>query len=123
MNSDLPEASRRARELEAHGYFRWLPRPVREGLSKSLRENPDRGFFFYRYEAPHEVHVGTLWAIRSVIEEMEPSWVEAVSEARRYADDPRVMAAWCGLPLQAVMAALGVLGRCTGGSWPGAGRP
>ena len=111
VDCDLPEAPRRARELEAHGYFRWLPRPVRERLSRPLIEEPNRGFVFYRYEHPREVPDGTVWAIRSVIEEMEPSWVAAVAEARRYADDPRVVAAWCEIPLQAVMAAVGVLGR------------
>ena len=40
---------------------------------------------------------------------MKPSWVGATAEARRYADDSRVLAAWCGLPLQAVMACVWVL--------------
>ena len=67
--------------------------------------------FMYRAGRPEDVPPTAVRAIGCVIEEMEPSWIEAVEEARRYADDPRVMVAWCELPLQAVMAALDVLGR------------
>lgn len=95
----LPEEARRAREMEAQGY--------RTG---ALSLPCGRGrFFMYAYEAASEVPPETVAAIRSVIAEMEPSWVAAVAEARRYADCPRVMAAWCEIPLQAVIACLEIL--------------
>lgn len=95
----LPDAVRRARELEAHGYH------------KGAAMLPHGGtlLFMYAAEAPDEISPETVAAIRSVIAEMEPEWVAAVAEARRYADCPRIMAAWCEIPLQAVMAALDVL--------------
>ena len=58
---------------------------------------------------PVRVPAAILLAIRSVVEEMEPGWVAVVDGARRYADDPRVLAAWCEMPVQAVMACLEIL--------------
>lgn len=94
----LPEEARRARELEAQGYRAGARLPQECGF-----------FFMYACEAAGEVPTQTVAAIRSVVAEMEPSWVAAVAEARRYADCPRVVAAWCEIPVQAVVACLEIL--------------
>lgn len=99
VQPDLPEEARRARELEAQGYRTGAPLPLRACGR----------FFMYAYETAGEIPPETVAAIRSVVTEMEPSWVAAVAEAMRYADCPRVMAAWCEIPLQAVIACLEVL--------------
>lgn len=46
-------------------------------------------------------------ALSEVIEELEPEWVRAVEEARALADKPAVLAAWCDLPIEAVLAVVG----------------
>ena len=40
---------------------------------------------------------------------MEPGWVAAVRDAIPQADDERVLAAWCGVPLEAVRAVADLL--------------
>jgi len=52
----------------------------------------------------------TVRAVASVVGEMEPGWAADVEEARRYADDLRVVAAWCEIPLQAVMGCVWAMG-------------
>ena len=94
----LPAEARRAREIEARGYRKRVSLPF--GAFR---------VFMYAHETAAEVPPATVAAIRSAIEEMEPGWVAAVAEALRYADDPRIMAAWCEIPLQAVIACLEVL--------------
>ena len=96
---DLSAEARRAREMEIRGY--------RTGGAVMP---PGRvRFFMYACETPSEVPPQSVAAIRAVVADMEPSWVASVAEARRYADCPRVVAAWCEIPLQAVMACLEVL--------------
>lgn len=106
----LPEAAKRARELEARGYLR---------DRRILRQHPrPRRIFMYSAETPEKALRITVAALRAVVAEMEPEWVAAVAEARRYADDPRVMAAWCEIPVQAVLASLQVLkDRRAEGGW------
>lgn len=65
--------------------------------------------FMYRAERPEDVPCHAVRAIRCVIEEMEPDWIEAVAEAESHDNGPRAIAARCGLPIQAVMASLQVL--------------
>jgi hypothetical protein len=107
----LSAADKRARELEAHGYYLWTPRLLRGFFGPVRGKMAEDRFFMYRAEAPDDVPAPTIRAVRCVIEEMEPPWVEAVAEARHYADDARVIAAWCEIPVQAVLAALDVLRR------------
>jgi len=105
----FPPRTRGARELEAHGYYLWTPRLLRGFFGPVRGKMAEDRFFMYRAEAPDDVPALTIRAVRCVIEEMEPPWVEAV--ARRYADCPRVIAAWCEIPVQAVLSALDVLRR------------
>ena len=45
-----------------------------------------------------------ILAIRSVIEDLRPGWVEEVRDACRIANHPRVIAAWCDLSVAVVVA-------------------
>lgn len=92
IQTGLPHASERAREIEGHGYDR---RPPRAG----------RKFCLAAYSEEH-VDWGTVRALRPVIEGMEPEWVVSVKDACRISGNERVIAAWCELPLQAVVAIL-----------------
>lgn len=105
----LSDAARRARELEARGYYLWTARLLRGFFGPVLGKMAEARSFMYRADRPEDVPPHTVRAIRCVIREEEPGWVEAVAEARRYADDLRVMAAWCEIPIQAVLASLDVL--------------
>lgn len=97
----LPDAAKRARELEARGYYLWTARLLRGFFGPVVGKMGESRAFMHRVEDPRDVPRSSVRAIGSVIEEMEPGWVEASAEARRYADDPRVLAAWTEIPLQA----------------------
>lgn len=98
----LSPIERRARELEAHGYYRRSGAFLRK-LFAGRRQSYGMGIFLFGRMPDWEPPAYTVAAIGSVVEEMEPGWVESVREARRFADDLRVVAAWCELPLQAVL--------------------
>ena len=51
-----------------------------------------------------EVAPEILRALRLVAWAMEPRWWE-LAQRRRVSDNPRVIAAWCGVPLEVVLAA------------------
>lgn len=107
----LTDAERRAREIEAHGYYR-RSHAFLHRVFGGRRQSDEKGegvFLFSptRYWSPPAYSVA---AIASVVADMEPGWVAAVAEARRYADDLQVVAAWCELPLHAVMGCVQVLG-------------
>lgn len=110
----LPDRAKRARELEARGYYLWTVRLLRGFFGPIVGKMAESRAFMYRAERPEDVPRHAVRAIRCVIEDMEPGWVAAAGEARRYSDDPRVLAAWSEIPLQAVMAALDVLDRRRG---------
>lgn len=95
IQTGLPHVRRRAREMEGHGYYR---RPPYAG----------RKFCFAAASEEH-VDFGTVRALRRVVQEMEPSWVEAVRDATRMSNETRWIADWCELPIQAVIAILLVL--------------
>ena len=111
LRPGLPEEVRRARELEARGYYLWTPRLLKGYTGPVVGKMAENRAFMYRAERPEDVSLVAVRAIGCVIEDLEPGWGAAVAEARRYAHEPRVLAAWCEIPLQAVMAALDVLDR------------
>jgi hypothetical protein len=100
----LTDVERRAREIEAHGYYRhshgflW-------GVFGGRRQSDKNGegVFLFSPTRGWSPPAYTVAAIAAVVEELEPEWVAAVAEARRYADDLGVVAAWCELPLGVVM--------------------
>lgn len=95
IQSGLPPAHKRARELEGHGYYLKPPTWGR----KCCFAAPDEEYVDY----------GTIRALRRVVEDMEPSWVEAVEDACKMFNEPRLIAGWCELPMQVVLAVLAVL--------------
>ncbi len=117
MRPCLPEEARRARELEARGYYLWTARLLRGFFGPVIGKMAEGRFFMYRVSPkdPEDVPRCTVRAIRCVIEKEEPGWVEAVAEAQRCADHPGVIAAWCEIPVQAVLASLDVLAMREGG--------
>lgn len=89
----IPEESRRAREIEAHGHH---VRP------------PRRGEKFCTW--PHSVEdidPGSVRALRRVVEFMEPDWVRRVKdEYEFYGDDLLSVIYWSGIPAEAAKAIL-----------------
>ena len=110
IQTGLSHARNRARVLEGHGYYKRPPRWGRKCCFAASDED--------------QVDYGTVRALRRVLEEMEPAWVEAVKDACRMFNEPRLIAGWCELPVQVELAALAVLearGECAdsfGGSGP-----
>ena len=92
IRRDLPAPARRAREIEAHGYYRRPPRGGRK-LCYACRSLEDLDYV-------------AVEAIRSVIDDLQPSWVEEVKEAARMSNDPRWIAAWVEVSVQVVVAIL-----------------
>lgn len=92
IQSGLSHADRRAREMEGHGYYLRPPLRGRKCCFSSASEE--------------QVDYGTIRALRRVVGKMEPSWVQSVTEACSISNNSRVIAAWCELPLQAVVAIL-----------------
>ncbi len=108
VQPDLTPARKRARELEAHGYYRRSHAFLRK-LFAGRKQSFADGLGLFGETRSWSPPAYTVAAITSVVAEMEPAWVTAVREARRYADDLRVVAAWCALPLPAVMGCERVL--------------
>lgn len=95
IQKGLSHIQRRARELEGYGYYR---RPPMWGRK-----------LCFAAKSEEQVDYGTVRAIRRVIGDMEPSWVEDVKDACRMFNDTRLIADWCELPVQAVLAILSLL--------------
>lgn len=85
----LPNDVRRLRELEARGYYLWTVRLLKGYTGPVVGKMAENRAFMYGAERPEDVPHHTVRAVGCVIEEMEPGWVEAVAESRRYADSPR----------------------------------
>lgn len=89
----LPNHIREAREVEGLGYY--SRKPPRGG----------RKFCFApRWE--HDLDHAAMDAIRSIVEDVRPEWVEEVREAARISNSTRVIAAWCELSENVVVAIL-----------------
>lgn len=101
---------RRLWQLAAEG----LGRVPAEALSLGKHPFKTGGFFFLSPRGASEADALAVRAVAEVLREMEPGWVAAVEEAPRLANSPDVVAAWAGVPVEAVLAALG--GR--GGPFP-----
>lgn len=99
---DLSPVRRRAREVEAHGYYRRSHGFLRR-LFAGRRQSFSDGLGLFGETAHWSPPAYSVAAVAAVVAEMEPEWVVAVAEARRFADDLRLVAAWCELPLAAVM--------------------
>lgn len=95
IQHSLPVSAKRAREIEAHGYFK---RPPTSG----------RKFCFTPREL-EDVDPVSVRAIRSVIEDLEPGWIDSIKAACLISNEPRVIAAWSDIPLQVVVAILSLL--------------
>lgn len=98
---------RRLWELVAHG-LEHVPGTTRHLIG---RAGEPGGFYFFAAVDKRRPDAGAdplaVRATFEVIEELEPDWVLAVEGARGLADTPAVLAAWCGLPIEAVLAVLG----------------
>lgn len=88
----LPHHARRAREVEGYGYYRRPPKGGRK--------------FCFRPRWEHDFDPNALEAIRGVVEDLQPGWVEEVKEAARMSNRPRWIADWCELSEQVVVAIL-----------------
>ncbi len=92
VQPDLLPHQREAREVEGCGYYRRPPRGGRKYC------------FGPRWE--HDFDPTAVTAIRSVVEDLRPSWVEEVKDAARMSNHPRWIASWCELSEQVVVAIL-----------------
>ena len=104
----LPPVRKRAREIEAHGYYRRSHGFLRR-LFAGRRQSFSDGLGLFG-ETPHwSPPAYSVAAVASVVAEIEPEWVAAVEEARRFADDARLIAAWCEIPLHAALGCLSAI--------------
>ncbi len=91
VEPDLDAERRRLWELVAHGF--------------TLAGEPDRFFCLgHRPGNAGDVQPEVLAALRLVLWAVEPEWAEAVRDARRVADCPRVVAAFAGVPFEVALA-------------------
>lgn len=93
---------RRLWELVAEG----LGRVPAEALVLG-RVHQAGGFFFLAPREASEADRLAVAAVSEVLGDLEPGWVSAVEDARRLANSPDVVAAWSGVPVEAVLAATG----------------
>lgn len=93
IQPDLPPFAKRGRIVEAEAYHKRKP-PV--GGRK----------FCMSCEDVAQLDRGAVNALRSIIDDHKPGWVYEVKDASRISNDPRVIAAWCELSLQVVVAIL-----------------
>lgn len=91
-------------ELVAHG-MQHMPSTTRRLIGCTHPESA--GFFFFGANKERNADPLAVRAASTVLEEMEPSWIRAVDEARALADSPQVLAAWSELPVEVVLAATG----------------
>lgn len=83
---------RDAREVEGHGYYRRPPKGGRK--------------FCFAPRAAYDLDPAALNAIRCVVDDHAPSWVEEVKDAARMSNNPRWIADWCEMSVQVVVAIL-----------------
>lgn len=95
IHSRLTPEQYRARELEAHGYH---VRPPRSGRK-----------FSYTVRTPEDLDRVTVRALIRAIEKLSPKEVEEIADARRISGDPRLIAAYCEVDYQLVVAVLAYL--------------
>ncbi len=111
----LTDAERRAREIEAHGYYRRSHGFLRSVFGGGRQSDKDgHGVFLFSPIRGWNPPAYTVAAIAAAVSEMEPEWVAAVAEARRFADDARIIAGWCEIPLHAALGCLRVLDAADG---------
>lgn len=93
VDPEAPERAKQAFEAEARAYH--TVRPPKGG----------RKFMLEAYDVC-DLDPNAVLAIRSVLDDLQPGWVEEVRDACRIANHPRVIAAWCDLSVAVVMAIL-----------------
>lgn len=95
VQPDLPRCSRRAREIEAWGY--WVRPPI--GGRKLCIAPRNLG----------ELDQTSIKAQRRFIESMEPSWLERVKDEWETYRDEESVVFWSELPPETVRAILTIL--------------
>jgi hypothetical protein len=98
----LPAIATEARRLEGMGY-ELMRRPMWTGTL--LFPIVERHIMF-RVQRLEDVDPCSVGALRLVLREERPEWVKAIRECKGLSDDPEVIVAACGLPLQVVAACL-----------------
>ena len=110
VDPDLEQARWRMYEMVAHGLQR-VSRPARRLLrgaeSLSMASPGEEEFFFLVPGSVAHTDLLAVKALSLVLAEMEPGWIEEVEASRRYAEHPEVLAAWCGVPVEAALVVLG----------------
>lgn len=91
IEPDSPEAAKLAYEVEAYAYNETRPP---KGGRKFILESRD----------VENLDANAILAIRSVIDDLRPGWVEEVKDACRFADHPRVIAGYCEMSIAVVVA-------------------
>lgn len=107
---------------DAEAYYSEFPRPAILALAPTLervdaegriveaegyyRKKPPKGGrkFCYTPRNAYDFDAGAINAIRSVIDDLRPSWVEEVRDACRISADPRWISAYCEVSPQVVVA-------------------
>lgn len=91
IEPESPEAAKIAYEVEAHAYN--TKRPPKGGRK-----------FMLEARELDELDPNAILALRCVIEDFQPGWVEEVKDACRMSNSVRWIADWCELSLAATQA-------------------
>lgn len=92
-----------------------LPTPAKlacqvEGIAYHTRRPPKGGRkFMLEARDAEDLDPNAILAIRSVIEDLRPGWVEEVKDACRISNHPRVIANWCEMSVAVVVAIIETL--------------
>jgi hypothetical protein len=93
-------------ELVAHGLFRGVAFRQKELRSKQFAFLGLHGILFKGASMREKADPLAVEVLRAVLPETEPDWILDVVKAKRVGDAPRLIAAWCELPVEVVRAAL-----------------
>ena len=84
---------------------RFSAKPVKSRRVGYTRRPPKDGRkFCFEPRWEHDFDPAAVEAIRSVIDDLRPSWVSEVKEATKLSNRPRWIADWCELSEQVVVA-------------------
>lgn len=91
LSPDAPEPAKQAAIVQGYGHL--TKRPPKEGRQ-----------FIWDDREVEELDPNAIHSIHSVIDDLQPLWVEEVRDACRIANHPRVIADWCDMSLATVVA-------------------
>jgi hypothetical protein len=107
VDPDVGSTRRRMWELVAHGLNSGIAESDKIRRIRQSKHRHDRaGIFFFEAREPKHADPLAVKVLVEVLPETEPEWILDVLEVRRLSDNQRVVAAWCGLPVEVALAVM-----------------